>query len=182
MDVRILAATNADLRDRMQTGAFRQDLYLRLARYTVYVPPLRERKEDIPLLSEHFLRLFSAEMGRETPGLSREALASLGAYAFPGNIRELKNMMERALLECDGEEVVGPHHLQFLHPLHAAEALRPPAGSGEIAWPDFERDELERVKQALTQTKGNVVAAARLLGTNRMRIYRLLRKHNLMSG
>ena len=183
VDVRVLAATNADLRTRMEAGTFLQDLYFRLARFTVYVPPLRERKEDIPLLSAHFLRLFSAEMGREAPGLSRAALSALDAYDFPGNIRELKNMIERALLESSGAEEIGPQHLQFLRPPPKAEVPTPAAEeSGEVAWPNFERDELERVKQALTQTKGNVVAAARLLGTNRMRIYRLLRKHNLTSG
>ena len=183
VDVRILAATNADLRDRMTAGAFRQDLYFRLARFTVYVPPLRERKEDIPLLAEHFLRLFSVEMGRETPGLSQGVLEALDAYDFPGNIRELKNMMERALLECNGADEIGPHHLQFLDLLPATGAPTPAGGaSGEIAWPDFERLELEQIKQALTQTRGNIVAAARLLGTNRMRIYRLLRKYNLTAG
>ncbi|OGG44216.1 MAG: hypothetical protein A3F84_09455 [Candidatus Handelsmanbacteria bacterium RIFCSPLOWO2_12_FULL_64_10] len=176
VDVRILAATNADLRDRMGAGAFRQDLYFRLARFTVYVPPLRERKEDIPLLTEHFLRLFSVEMGRETPGLSQGMLEALDAYDFPGNVRELKNMMERALLECNGADEIGPHHLQFLRPSPEAEV---PTPAGEIAWPDFERLELERIKQALTQTRGNIVAAARRLKIHRTRIYRLMRKYNL---
>ena len=180
VDVRILAATNVDLRDRMATGAFRQDLYFRLARFTVYVPPLRERKEDIPLLTEHFLRLFSAEMGREAPGLSRGALEALEAYDFPGNVRELKNMMERALLECEEAEEVGPHHLQFLRPSTQAEAsVASGEASGEIEWPDFERLELDRIKQALIETRGNIVAAARQLNIHRTRIYRLLRKHNL---
>jgi DNA-binding NtrC family response regulator len=183
VDVRILAATNADLKGRMMLGTFRQDLYFRLARYTVYVPPLRERKEDIQLLATHFLRVFSTEMARETPRLGRETLEALWAYDFPGNIRELKNMMEHALLECEGAGEIEPRHLQFLHPAASAEPVTPKkAEVPSIDWPDFKRDELERIKQALMQTRGNVMAAARLLGTNRMRIYRLLRRHNLTAG
>jgi DNA-binding NtrC family response regulator len=179
VDVRILAATNANLQDLMSNGGFRRDLFYRLARYTVYVPPLRERKEDIPLLAEHFLRLFAAEMTRETPHLGRGALAALEAYEFPGNIRELKNMMERAMLECEGKEIQ-VHHLHFLHP--GPQPIVPDSATPskeEIGWPDFERQEFARIQQAMTQTSGNITKAARLLGINRSRIYRMLRRHSL---
>ena len=172
-----MAATNADLRRRLDTGAFRQDLYFRLAHFTVEVPPLRERREDIPLLARHFLRLFAAEMGREPPPLSGEVLASLQVYSYPGNVRELKNIIERALIEGAGEQI-RPHHLHFL----------PPAGSSapatSTASPPLELpldldqaiEEAERrvVNQALELSAGNVSAATRLLGTNRNRMYRIL--------
>ena len=105
VDVRVLAATNVEVQDMIQNNAFRQDLYFRLARFTVTAPPLRQRQEDIPLLAQHFLQLFAAEMGREVPDLSAEVLEMLTAYAFPGNVRELKNIVERALIEGGGAEI-----------------------------------------------------------------------------
>jgi len=109
--VRVVAATNADLQRRIDDGRFRQDLYYRVARFAVVAPPLRERREDIPLLAQHFLELFAAEMGREVPEFSAEVLRSLCQYAFPGNVRELKNIVERALLESRG----GPIEIGHLH-------------------------------------------------------------------
>jgi DNA-binding NtrC family response regulator len=121
VDVRILAATNQNLDAKIAAGKFRQDLYYRLARFTVFVPPLRQRKEDIPLLTEHFLSMFAQEMtmarGQEgdlltTSSLSPKAMEALMNYPFPGNIRELRNIIERALiLSCGG--VIQPEHLQI---------------------------------------------------------------------
>ena len=128
VDVRILAATNADIQAKMAAGEFRSDLYYRLAGFTVTLPPLRERPDDIPLLASHFLNMFATEMGIETPALSQETLAALPTYPFPGNVRELKNIIERALLESGGG-TIQPQHLHFLH----AHALPPVTG-------DFEGD------------------------------------------
>jgi len=120
-DVRIVAATNQDLQARIAEGLFREDLYFRLTRYTVTVPSLREHKEDVPLLAEHFLKMFASEMGLEQPVLSPEALSALETYHFPGNVRELKNIIERALINnrCS---VIQPEHLHFMMlaitPLH----------------------------------------------------------------
>ena len=97
VDVRVVAATNVDLESRIGAGDFRQDLYFRLARFTVNIPPIRERKGDIPLLARHYLQMFAAEMGREAPQLGSEILQELSTYSFPGNVRELKNILERAL-------------------------------------------------------------------------------------
>jgi DNA-binding NtrC family response regulator len=113
VEVRVLAATNANLQRQIQEGQFRQDLYFRLARFTVTAPPLRELPEDIPLLARHFLQLFATEMGRESPALTPEAVDKLMSYPFPGNVRELKNIIERALLESRGGEVQ-PRHLHFM--------------------------------------------------------------------
>ncbi|HTL56212.1 MAG TPA: sigma-54 dependent transcriptional regulator [Candidatus Limnocylindrales bacterium] len=113
VEVRILAGTNAELQSDIEAGKFRQDLYYRLARFTIEVPPLRERKEDIPLLAEHFLERFAADMGMAKPKLSPTALQVLQNYDYPGNIRELRNFIERALIEGGGGEI-GPEHLVFI--------------------------------------------------------------------
>jgi DNA-binding NtrC family response regulator len=114
VNVRILAATNQDLEKKIASGAFREDLYFRLERFTVTVPPLRERKEDIPLLIEHFLNMFAVEMGIPKPELSLEALSALEEYHFPGNVRELKNIIEHALIKSSGS-VIKPEHLHFIY-------------------------------------------------------------------
>ena len=113
VDVRVLAATNIDLQTKIVNGAFRNDLYFRLAQFPVTVPPLRDRREDIPMLAAHFLSLYSAELGLDLPVLSGEALTSLAAYAFPGNVRELKNIIVRAMIESEGE-IITPEHLYFV--------------------------------------------------------------------
>ena len=182
VEVRVVAATNADLQDRISAGAFRQDLYYRLARFMVQIPPLREHKEDIPLLAEHFLLLFAREMNLEPPGLSTSALACLERYDFPGNVRELKNVIERALIQSRGDDIQ-PEHLQFTQTA-SAPAQPPPttvfgADMSEVPL-NLERAlELAEslvIQRALKQTDGNVAAAARLLDTNRPRIYRALSK------
>ena len=118
VDVRILAATNQNPRKKIAQGAFREDLYFRLERFTVTVPPLRERKEDIPLLTEHFLSMFAAEMGIEKPVLSPEALSALETHHFPGNVRELKNIIESSLIKSNGsiikEELIKEELLRFI--------------------------------------------------------------------
>ncbi|MBT4500863.1 MAG: sigma-54-dependent Fis family transcriptional regulator [Gemmatimonadetes bacterium] len=113
VNVHVLAATNADLSVRMGKGMFRRDLYFRLARCTVTIPPLRERQEDIPLLVEHFIRLFAEEMGYPPPAVDQAALKRLDQYSFPGNVRELKNLIESALIKSSGKSIL-PEHLQFL--------------------------------------------------------------------
>jgi len=112
VDVRILAATNQDLTKKIAQNSFREDLYFRLAAVTVPVPPLRERKEYIPLLTEHFLMMFAQEMGIQ-PALSTEARKALEAYRFPGNVRELKNIIENALIKSSGS-LIEPEHLHFI--------------------------------------------------------------------
>ncbi len=114
VDVRAVAATNVDLQRRIQEARFRSDLYFRIAHFTVTIAPLRDRdrRQDIPLLAQHFLELSAAEMGHETPELSPQAVASLMGYSFPGNVRELMNIIRRALIESRGADVE-PRHLHF---------------------------------------------------------------------
>lgn len=185
VDVRVVAATNTDLQAAMSEGAFRQDLYYRLARFPIIVPPLRERREDIPLLARHFLRMIAAEMGREAPDLTPEALAILESYAFPGNVRELKNTIERALIESGGGQVRPEHvHLARIAPKEATGAVPlpdPRAAAADLPLNLQQAEEL-LIERALEQTAGNIAAAARLLGTNRPRIYRFLRQRKRSSA
>jgi DNA-binding NtrC family response regulator len=176
VDVRVIAATNADLGARIAAGGFRQDLYFRLARYPLTMPPLRDRLEDIPLLAGHFLNVFAAEMGMKPPAFSRRALEVLQHYTFPGNVRELKNIIERALIECGGD-MIEPRHLQLLQ--RAGTAVLPaspkvreePAAALPLNLAEAENILIQR---ALQQTEGNIADAARLLGVHRTRIYRKL--------
>ena len=170
VDVRVVAATNADLHARIGSGLFREDLYFRLARYLVEIPPLRDRVEDIGVLADHFLKLFAAEMGIPRPDLTSAALRLLEGYAFPGNIRELKNMIERSLIESGGEPIE-PGHLRLL-----GQSLRRVPEIAETPPPaiplNLQAAEQALIQRALHETAGNVVEAARLLGVNRSRIYR----------
>jgi DNA-binding NtrC family response regulator len=178
VDVRVLAATNADLQRKIQEGAFRRDLYFRLARFTVTAPPLRERREDIPLLARHFLRLFAEEMGREASVLSPEAIHRLTDYNFPGNVRELKNIIERALIESGGAEIE-PHHLHFLS-REKADSLSTSSLASALPGLPMDLNEAARqaerwvVEQAMKQADGNLSEAARLLGTSRNTLYRVI--------
>ncbi|MCZ7639464.1 MAG: sigma-54 dependent transcriptional regulator [Verrucomicrobia bacterium] len=113
VDVRILAATNSDLQADLAAGKFRQDLYFRLAHFVLTVPALREHREDVPLLAGHFLQSLAAEMGMTPPTLSAAALASLEQHDYPGNVRELRKLVERALIESGGGEIQ-PAHLHFV--------------------------------------------------------------------
>jgi len=177
VDVRVLAATNADLQQKIQEGNFRQDLYFRLARFTVTVPPLREREEDIQLLAQHFLSLLAGEMGREAPGLSAEAVESLKGYEFPGNVRELKNIIERALIESGGSDI-HPRHLHFFY------GEKKDGGSFSLSLPDLPMDldqaalQAQRgvIERVMAQCHDNLSEVARLLGTSRNKIYRILEK------
>ena len=173
VDVRILAATNVDLHEKIATGAFRQDLYFRLARFTVVTPPLRERREDVALLAEHFLNLFATEMGIKAPRLGAGTLAALEAYHFPGNVRELKNVIERSLIESGGGEIL-PRHLHLVPAGgNGAHAVKQDKTAAVAQLPlNLEEAENLLIQRALAQTNGNIAEAARLLGVHRTRIYR----------
>jgi DNA-binding NtrC family response regulator len=175
VDVRVIAATNAKLEARIADGSFRQDLYFRLARYTVTTPPLRDHLEDVPLLTSHFLHLFAAEMSLKAPPCSREALEMLKHYEFPGNVRELKNIIERALIESGGE-IIQPDQLHLLP--RASTSVpdgRKPRPELAASLPlNLAQAEDILIQRALSETNGNIAEAARLLGVHRTRIYRKL--------
>ena len=180
VDVRVIAATNAHLETRITAGTFRQDLYFRLARTSVRVPPLRERQEDIPLLAAHFIAHFAAEMSMRPPAISSSAQALLANHTFPGNVRELRNLIESALIASSGREIT-PAHLRFLSCTPAPEisALAPStpvetASENGTLPTNLEAAERTLIRRAVSQTGGNIAEAARLLGVHRTRIYRVL--------
>src|SRR5690606_38527636 len=109
MNARVIAATHADLPALVAAGRFRQDLYYRLMHYHIEVPALRDRLEDVPALAQHFVRVISAELKREAPRLRPDALRRLLAHAYPGNIRELRNTLERAIIYAGGDQLGGEH-------------------------------------------------------------------------
>lgn len=177
VNVRIVAATNSDLRSQIATGSFRRDLYFRLAQFPVHLPPLRERVDDISLLSEHFLQLFAREMGMPTiPSIATESLKLLMRHPFTGNVRELKNVIERALIESGGATIL-PQHLHLNVGVAPARAI--PSGSTESDDLPLNLEAAEDllIRRALAQTSGNIAEAARRLGINRTRIYRKLGGH-----
>ena len=121
-------STNVELQPEIEAGRFRQDLFFRLNGFSLTVPPLREHKEDIPPLADHFLRRLATEMGMRAPRMTDEALAALADYDFPGNVRELKNLIERALIEGGGG-LIDPGHLHFVYP--RGEPDQPPAARSD---------------------------------------------------
>jgi DNA-binding NtrC family response regulator len=176
VDVRIVAATNADLDAELESGKFRRDLYFRLAQFPVMLPPLRQRVEDIPLLARHFVNLFATEMGVATASIDPDALDVLSKYSFPGNVRELKNIIERGLIESGGEMLQRHHiHLGRTSPANIAAIPMEESidSSGELPL-NLEAAENLLIKRALAETGGNIAEAARKLGINRTRIYRKL--------
>jgi len=180
VDVRVLAATNVDLEAKVAAGDFRRDLYYRLAVFPIVIPALRERAEDIPLLTDHFLTMLSDEMGIQRPELSEAALSALTSYAFPGNVRELKNIIEHALIASDGPVVEADHLL--LSGVGGSTEATPPAGraKGEVSALqvpiNLSQAEAALIDFALKHSEHNIANAARMLGTSRPKIYRHLAK------
>jgi two-component system nitrogen regulation response regulator NtrX len=173
VDTRVLAATNKDLLAEIKNGRFREDLYFRLHVIPIFVPPLRDRHEDIPLLAAHFMRLFAREYGRRPKTLDEGALTVLAHYAWPGNIRELRNVVERLMIMVPGE-VITAEHLTFLGPTSAGSA-------GDAAAPlralHEARDEFERdyILKTLASQQGNISRTADVLRVERSNLYRKMR-------
>jgi DNA-binding NtrC family response regulator len=168
VDVRIVAATNRDLRERVKDGTFREDLFYRLNVVQLEVPPLRVRKSDIPALASFFLRRFVKENERSISGFSNDGLKAMLAYPWPGNVRELENAVERAVVMCN-EDSIGPEHL----PGFGSGNASPEMG---ILVPGITLDELERmaIMQALEAASGSTAKAADMLGVSRRKVqYRL---------
>jgi DNA-binding NtrC family response regulator len=180
-DVRLVAATNRDLERSVAEGRFREDLYYRLAVFRVHLPPLRERGDDVLLLAHHFVRHFGARMGKGDVDLSREARDALLAHSWAGNIRELQNAIERALILADGE-LITPSQLGLASPAppHA------PIGAATIGRPEAAADlltlaeqEQRMITETLRRAKGNKSRTAAALGLSRFQLLRRLRRYDL---
>jgi len=170
IDVRVLAATNARLPEKISRGEFREDLYYRLRVVEIALPPLRERREDIPKLARHFLDRFAAREGREAPTIDREAFAALLGHDFAGNIRELENLLEGAASLCRGG-VIRLEDLQWL-PARALERREGPGETDAGDAPNLRALEERHIRRVLKMAGGNKSRAARLLGISRRTLYR----------
>jgi transcriptional regulator with PAS, ATPase and Fis domain len=171
IDVRVLAATHARLPERIARGEFREDLYYRLRVVEIQLPPLRERREDIPRLVRHFLERFAARESRDVPGLDRDAYASILGHDFPGNIRELENLLEGAAALSQGS-TIRREDLQWLPQPGLRLAEAPASLSGEEEIPDLRALEDRHIQRVLRLAGGNKSRAARLLGISRRTLYR----------
>ena len=169
VDVRILAATNADVNAEVSSGRFRQDLLFRLNTIEIMLPPLRERREDIPLLANHFLRTYAQRYRKTLTGFETAAMQAMMEHAWPGNVRELDHSVERAVLLAQGNQI------------RASDlGLRPPA-SGASRLEEMSLEDVERylVQRTLSRFDGNVSQAAMALGLSRSGLYRRMQKYGL---
>ena len=167
VSVRVISAANKDLREEVRYGRFREDLYYRLNVIPIHLPPLRERKNDIPLLAEHFLREAGDQYGRQPPVISKDALALMLDYTWPGNVRELQNALQFAIVRCN-DRVISPSDL----PLEFRTRSRRHGRRGPVR-----KLGVDSVRSALLRTGGNKAGAARLLGVGRATLYRFLGDH-----
>ncbi|MCE9668206.1 sigma-54 dependent transcriptional regulator [Myxococcus stipitatus] len=189
-DVRVVAATNRDLREEVEERRFREDLYYRLAVLPIVMPPLRERPEDIPILAERYLEQAAARNGMRMPRLSPDALELLRKHSWPGNVRELVNAMEALVLLAPEDDVRSEHVARMLEPPTSTRAMtdsareeEPDLLGAEAELPTLreakERFERRYLVEVLRRSKGNVAAAARMASRNRTDFYELLRRHGL---
>ncbi len=174
VDVRVVAATNKDLKRLVEEGRFRSDLYFRLNVVALNVPPLSQRREDIPLLAHHFLRKFSSQQGKELKGISEEMMGLLMNYPFPGNVRELENVIERAVALSKGE-MLEAKDLPQEFTLFRFRALRPRSGG----LPTLEEAERDYIQWVLQHTKWNRTKAAEILGIDRVSLWRKIKQYSL---
>jgi two-component system nitrogen regulation response regulator NtrX len=173
VDVRVVAATNKDLPAEIRAGRFREDLYFRLNVIPIFVPPLRERQQDIPVLAEHFMALLAAEYGRRPKRLAPEAAARLQQYGWPGNVRELRNVIERVIIMV-GDDTITAQDLGFLGRDGVPDA---PAAHGPVVPLSDARDQFEKdyILQTLAAQQGNMSRTAEVLGVERSNLYKKLR-------
>ena len=172
VDVRVIAATNKDLAEEVREGRFRDDLYYRLNVIEIQIPPLRQRREDIPLLARHLLERLSSECGKELSGLNEDALKVLLSYDWPGNVRELENAIERAVVTCRGRQLTAD---DFSFLAQAVEART------NFTVPAIPLQELEKlaVQAALERSSGNVKEAAQALGIDRSTMYEKIKRYEI---
>ncbi|HNQ05217.1 MAG TPA: sigma-54 dependent transcriptional regulator [Thiobacillaceae bacterium] len=177
VDVRFIAASNRNMKDWVADGRFRQDLYYRLNVVNLHIPPLSQRREDIPLLAQHFLERAAPVMGKAVRDLSADALALLKAYDFPGNVRELENIIERGVALCQGDTLETAHLPDDLRDLSIRAFRR---RDGKVI--PLEEQEKDYILWVLAEAHGNQTLAAQLLGIDRVSLWRKLKKYGEEKG
>jgi transcriptional regulator with GAF, ATPase, and Fis domain len=179
-DVRVVAATNRDLKAAIAGGTFREDLYYRLAVFDVPLPPLRERIEDIPLLVDAFLETAARSVGRPAAGIADDARARLLEYRWPGNVRELRNVIERAVILCEGGMITKEHLPLSVMNAAAPEPVGTASGPPTLSGMTVDAAERELIVNALARSGNNKSKAARLLGLTRAQLRSRIEKHGLV--
>ena len=174
VNVRFIAATNRDIHDTMKSGKFRQDLYFRLNVVTLHIPPLSDRADDIPLLSYFFLKRYATIMNKNITEISEDALSLLMNYDFPGNVRELENIIERGVALANSNIIEIAHLPEDLRELSIRTFRKK---EGKI--PSLENQEMEYIKWVLNEVGGNKTNAAQILGIDRVSLWRKLKKYGL---
>ncbi|MFO0874724.1 MAG: sigma-54 dependent transcriptional regulator [Phycisphaerales bacterium] len=174
-DVRFISATNKDLKAMVGQGTFREDLYFRVRGAEIVVPPLRDRREDVPPLVRHAIGRYSAELGRPRPEITNPAMLRLVAYDWPGNVRELLNVVQRMVVLCEGEVLDAQHVPEEIRAADDEDL----AGVRSLAGVGLDRLEKEAIRQTLAMTGGNREQAAAMLGIGERTLYRKLREYGL---
>jgi len=176
IDTRVLAATNKDLQAGIKAGQFREDLYFRLNVIPIFVPPLRDRQEDIPLLADHFMAEFSREYGRRLKTFEPQATVMLQRYSWPGNVRELRNVIERLMIMVPGD-AISTADLAFLGQSDGSRPPEPVEPRGERMTLHEARDRFERelILRTIAEQQGNMSRTAEVLGVERSNLYRKMR-------
>lgn len=177
VNVRIISATNKDIANLLEKGDFRSDLYHRLNTIEIKIPPLREHPEDIPFLVEHFVRYFAQKTGKAVPEIESSLLHKLMQQTYKGNVRELKNRLERAIILCDGSKLTHKH-FEFSPSINSTDA----AGTGTLPTLDLELLEKEALKTALKRTNNNKLQAAKLLNITWQSLERRIKKYALKTN
>ncbi|MEW6334396.1 MAG: sigma-54 dependent transcriptional regulator [Thermodesulfobacteriota bacterium] len=171
VNFRVISATNKDLEKAIREGSFREDLYYRLNVFSLFLPPLRERRSDIPLLARYFLRKYAQSMNKGVTDFSPQAMELFTGYDWPGNIRELRNVVERAMVVAQGRQIeVGDISFPFQNTT---------ASSGGESLEEVEKEQIMKI---LAQTKWNIAQAAEILKTSRLTIYNKIEKYGLKKG
>ena len=174
VDVRFVAATNRDILDMAKSGGFRQDLFFRLNVVNLTIPPLSKRREDVPLLAYHFLRKCAARMNKDVTEIAPEAMELLKAYDFPGNVRELENIIERGVAISTARLIEAAHLPEDLREL-AIRTFRKKEGR----LPSLEEQERDYIKWVLQESGGNQTLAAQILGIDRVSLWRKLKRYQM---
>ena len=174
VDVRFIAATNRDIHEALKSGAFRHDLYFRINVVSLYIPPLSERRDDIPILSYYFLKKYTAMMKKDIREISPEVMAILQGYDFPGNVRELENIIERGVALANGSSIEISHLPEDLKVISIKTFRKK---EGKI--PSLEDQELAYIKWVLKEVSYNKTLASQILGIDRVSLWRKLRKYGL---
>ena len=173
VDARVIAATNKDLAEEVRQGRFRDDLYYRLNVIEIRIPPLRERREDVPLLTAHFIERLAHELSKDVSEISEDALKLLMDHDWPGNVRELENAIERALVTCKGRQLTDADFAWFGRAAGSKQAFVMP---GDVSLAELER---RAIIATLERTRGNVKEAAQSLGVDRSTLYEKLKRYEI---